>query len=308
MRQSNPRRSLNPFNQIADCLFPIADWKIGNWKLAIGNPSMATITASLVNELRAKTGQGMMECKKALTECEGDVQKAIEYFRKKGVKTSVTERQAGEGRIAVATSADHKTAVAVEINCNTDFTAKSEVVSNILKTAAQKLAADPSFDPKTDPQIKEQLTSTAQQTGENVQLGRVEKLTASGRAGAYLYSITGKIAVLMAFSGNVDDELIKHIGGHIAFTRPLGLNRTDVPADLVAKERELAIEQAKATGKPQQIAEKIAEGKLNSFFAERVLHDQEFYNAQAFKGSIANMLKSKNVTLEKFIRIEVGQS
>jgi len=269
---------------------------------------MATITASLVNELRSKTGQGMMECKKALTECAGDVEKAVEYFRKKGVKTSITERQAGEGRIAIANSADNKTAVAVEVNCNTDFTAKSEVVANAIKGAAQKLAANPSLDIKNDPQLKEQLTSIAQQTGENVQLGRVEKVTAAGRAGAYLYAITGKIAVLMAFSGNPDDELIKQIGGHIAFSKPLGLNRSEVPADLVAKEREIAVEQAKATGKPQQIAEKIAEGKLNSFFAERVLLDQEFYNPQAFKGSISNMLKQKGVTLEKYIRLEVGQS
>src|SRR3977135_710107 len=156
---------------------------------------MATITAAQVNELRRKTGQGMMECKKALTETAGDEAKAIEYFRKKGVKTSITERQAGEGRIAIATSPDYKTAVAVEVNCNTDFTAKREVVAHILKAATQKLAADPSADVKNDPQIKEQLTSVAQRTGENVQLGRIEKVVApNGRAGAYLYSITGKIA------------------------------------------------------------------------------------------------------------------
>src|ERR1700733_2450795 len=269
---------------------------------------MATITASTVNELRSKTGQGMMECKKALTECGGDIEKAIEYFRKKGVKTSITERQAGEGRIGVATSGDGKTAVAVEGNCNTDFTAKSEVVAGILKSASQKLAQSPSLEIKNDPQIKEQLISAAQQTGENMQLGRVEKVSASGKAGAYLYAITGKIAVLMAFSGNPDEELIKQLGGHIAFSKPLGLTRAEVPADLVAKEREIAVEQAKATGKPQQIAEKIAEGKLNSFFAERVLLDQEFFNAQVFKGTIANYLKQNNVTLEKYVRIEVGQA
>lgn len=268
---------------------------------------MAQITAALVNELRSKTGQGMMECKKALTETGGDVEKAIEYFRKKGVKTSVTERQAGEGRIAIGTSADGKTAVAVEVNCNTDFTAKSDVVSNILQQGVQRLLAKPSAELKDDAQIKEQLTSAAQQTGENVQLGRAVALTSSGRAGAYLYSISGKIAVLMALTGPADDELIKQLGGHITFARPLGLTRADIPADLVTKERELGIEQAKATGKPQQIAEKIAEGKLNSFFAERVLLDQEFFNPQVFKGSVANWLKSRGVALEKYVRVEVGQ-
>src|SRR5690348_925476 len=110
---------------------------------------MATITASMVNELRSKTGQGMMECKKALNETGGDVDKAIEYFRKKGVKTSITERQAGEGRIAIASSPDKKVAVAVEVNCNTDFTAKSEVVQNVLKQATASLVANPGADVKT---------------------------------------------------------------------------------------------------------------------------------------------------------------
>jgi elongation factor Ts len=272
---------------------------------------MATITASMVNELRTKTGQGMMECKKALTETGGDVDKAIEYFRKKGVKTSVTERQAGEGRIAVALSPDKRTAAAVEINCNTDFTAKSEVVQSVLKEAVQKLVTNPTADLRNDPSIKEKLTSVAQQTGENVVLGRTVVITndkPSGRAAAYIYVASGKIAVLMSLSGpNIDEELITQLGGHIAFSKPLGMTRAEVPADLVASEREIAVEQAKATGKPQQIAEKIAEGKLNSFFAERVLLDQEFFNPQAYKGTIQNMLKSKAVVLEKYVRIEVGQ-
>jgi elongation factor Ts len=174
-----------------------------------------------------------------------------------------------------------------------------------------KLLANPSADVKNDQQIKDQLTSAAQQTGENVQLGRALVLQAAGpnqRAASYLYVNSGKIAALMLFSGTPDADLITAVGGHIAFARPLGLTRNDVAADVVAKERELAVEQAKGTGKPQQIAEKIAEGKLNSFFAERVLLDQEFFNPGAFKGSVGAMLKSKGVTLEKYIRIEVGQS
>jgi len=272
---------------------------------------MATITAALVNELRNKTGQGMMECKKALTQTGGDIEKAVDYFRKKGVKTSITERQAGEGRIAIASSPDNRVAVAVEVNCNTDFTAKSEVVQAVLKAASQKLLASPSADVKSDPAVKEQLTTAAQQTGENVQLGRAIVFQAEKpeqSAGAYLYVNTGKIAVLMLFGGKPDAELIMQIGGHIAFSRPLGLTRAEVPADIVARERDIAVEQAKATGKPQQIAEKIAEGKLNSFFAERVLLDQEFFNAAAFKGNIAALLKSKGLTLEKYVRIEVGQA
>jgi elongation factor Ts len=271
---------------------------------------MAQITAAQVNELRNKTGLGMMECKKLLTEAEGNVEKAIEIARKKGVKTSITERQAGEGRIAVGTSADNKSAFAVEVNCNTDFTAKSDVVSNIMKAGIDKFRANPAADLKNDPQIQQMLTAAAQQTGENVQLGQAVSLSApNGRAGAYLYAISSKIAVLMSLGGsNIDDELIKQVGGHITFARPLGLTRAEVPADLVAKEREIAVEQAKATGKPQQIAEKIAEGKLNSFFAERVLLDQEFFNPGVFKGTVAAYLKSKGATLDKYIRVEVGGS
>ena len=112
----------------------------------------------------------------------------------------------------------------------------------------------------------------------------------------------------MSFNGGTpSDDLVKQIGGHIAFARPIGLTRDSVPAELVAKERELAVEQAKATGKPQNIAEKIAEGKLNSFFKEQTLLDQDFFNASKFKGTITQLLKEKGVTLDKYVRLEVGQ-
>jgi elongation factor Ts len=270
---------------------------------------MAEITAKLVNDLRAKTGQGMMECKKALQETGGDLDKAIDYFRKKGVKASLTERTASEGRVIGAASGDRKAAALVEVNCNTDFTAKSEPVQKVGQAAAQLLLKNASANVAEDPTVKGELTSVAQTTGENVKIGKTAVLSnPAGSVGLYLYGITGKIGVIMSFSGNAGDELVKQLGGHIAFARPIGLTRDTVPADLVAKEREIAVEQAKATGKPQQIAEKIAEGKLNSFFAERVLLDQEFFNAQVFKGTVANYLKQNGVTLEKYVRLEVGQS
>jgi elongation factor Ts len=270
---------------------------------------MAAITAQMVNELRGKTGLGMMECKKALTESEGDVEKAIDNLRKKGVKTSITERHASEGRVA-ASAADHgHVAAAVEVNCNTDFTAKSDGVGKLLEQALHKLLANPTMDIKNDAEIKEAVTRIAQQTGENVQIGKAVALqNQGGHVGAYVYAITTKIAVLMSFGGNKPTaELMKNLGGHIAFARPLGLTRSEVPADVVARERDIAVEQAKATGKPQQIAEKIAEGKLNSFFAERVLLDQEFFNPAVFKGNIGAYLKANGTSLEKYVRVEVGQ-
>lgn len=271
---------------------------------------MAAITASMVNDLRARTGLGMMECKKMLTETGGDIEKAIEAFRKKGVKTSILERAANEGRLHVAAGADRQLAVAVEVVCNTDFTAKTEAVTKVLEAAAAKLLANPDAKLSEDAAIGQQITDIAKQTGENVQLGRtvVLKAPAGGIVGTYLYSTSGKgkIAVLMALSATAD-AVVNPLGMHITAARPLALTRAEVPADVVAKEKEIAVEQAKASGKPQQIAEKIAEGKMNSFYAERVLLDQVFFNPDFHKGTVSELLKKNGVTLQKYVRLEVGQ-
>ena len=270
---------------------------------------MAEITAKLVNDLRAKTGQGMMECKKMLTEAGGDLDRAVDLFRKKGVKASLAERAASEGRVFGAKSADGRSAALVEINCNTDFTARSEPVQQLGSKGANLLIQNANTN--VADAIGADLTNAAQKTGENVRLGKTAVLSNSGgKVGLYIYSISGKIGVLLSFSGNVanvNDELITDIGGHIAFARPLALNREQLSAALVAKEKEIAVEAAKATGKPQQIAEKIAEGKMQAFYAERTLLDQEFFNVQKFKGTISQLLKSKGVNLEQYVRIEVGQ-
>ncbi len=270
---------------------------------------MAAITASAVNELRQRTGMGMMECKKALIEAGGDVDKAIDALRKSGQlkQAKLGERAASEGRVVASSTDNGHVSAAVLVNCNTDFTAKSDAVGKLLEAALHKLLANPTADITSDEEIKGLVTDIAQQTGENVTIGKAVALqNPAGYTGAYVYSITNKIAVLMSFSGKVDAEVIKNLGGHIAFSRPMGLTRDQIPADEVAKEREIAVEQAKATGKPQEIAEKIAEGKMNAFYAERVLLDQEFFNAQVFKGNVAAYLKQHGVTLEKYERVEVG--
>jgi elongation factor Ts len=271
---------------------------------------MAAITASLVNELRAKTGQGMMECKRMLTETGGDIEKAIDGFRKKGIKTSITERAASEGRVVGVQSADGRTAALVEVNCNTDFTAKSEPVQQLATNAAQLLLKNPQADVSQADAVKSNITEVAQQTGENVRVGRTAALSnPAGKVGLYLYTITGKIGVIVSVSANATDELIRDLCIHITAAKPLALSltREQLPADVVAKERDLAIEQAKASGKPQNIAEKIAEGKMRTFYEERVLLDQAFINPDKFKGSITELLKKNNVTLETYTRIEVGQ-
>jgi elongation factor Ts len=272
---------------------------------------MAEITAQKVNELRAKTGLPMMKCKQLLTAADGDVNKAFEAARKEGLKDSIRERAATEGRVAAGTSADRQVAAAVEIVCNTDFTAKSEAVERIANAAVQKLASNPGANIAEDADIKGQALAVAQQTGENVQIGRtaVVRAPAGGVAGSYLYSTAGKgkIAVLVALSGDASEEVVRNLGMHVAAARPVAMSREQVSPELIAKEKEIAIEQAKATGKPQNIAEKIAEGKMNAFYAVRVLLDQEFINADAFKGKVGDMLKARGAKLERYERLEVGQ-
>ncbi len=270
---------------------------------------MAAITAQLINELRQRTGLGMNECKATMVEANGDINAALELLRKKGVKSSVAARAATEGRIYVAKSADGQTASVVEVLCNTDFTARSESIQKVLKQAAEALLANPKADLANDAGIKDALVAVAQSTGENVTLGRTKVLTnPAGKVGTYLYSVTGKIGVLVSASGNVTDEIVNDLAMHITAFKPiaLGLTRDAVPAELVTKEKELAVEAAKATGKPQNIAEKIADGKMNAFFKERVLGEQDFINGDKFAGPVNEMLKKAGVTLVDYVRMEVG--
>jgi elongation factor Ts len=268
---------------------------------------MPAITATLVNELRAKTGLGMMECKKYLTAADGDIEKAIKNIREAGVKTSVSERATSEGRVYVTKAADGKSAAIVEVLCNTDFTAKSDTVAALMKKAAE--VALTGANPGDDASIKDALVATAQATGENIQLGRVKVVKTTGNLGTFLYTVSGKIAVIVATTGG-DDALLNDLCLHVTAFKPvaLGLTRAAVPADLVAAEKEIAVAQAKATGKPQDIAEKIAEGKLSSFYKERVLGEQDFINPEKFKGTVNDLLKKAGATITEYARIEVGQA
>src|SRR4051795_6123217 len=139
---------------------------------------MAEITAKQVNDLRSKTGQGMMECKKALTECGGDMDKAIDFFRKKGVKASLTERTASEGRVVGVVTDDKKAGALVEVNCNTDFTAKSEPVLKLAAKAAQLLAHNAGTDVANAVEVNADITSVSQTTGENVRIGKTARVEA----------------------------------------------------------------------------------------------------------------------------------
>jgi elongation factor Ts len=266
------------------------------------------ITAAQVNELRKRTGLAMMQCKKKLEETDGDVEAAIEAFRKEGVKTKVAEREAGEGRVQAYLNSDATRGVIVEVRCNTDFTARNEIVQEICDLAGKKLLDDPSATPAEDADIKEKLTQVSQQTGENVVFGSATTLEGA-KVGRFNYTVTNKVTALVAVdSTDVPDEVLTDIGLHLVAFKPVadGLTRDDVAADLIAKEKELAVEAAKATGKPQEIAEKIADGKMNAFYRERVLTEQDFINADKHKGSVGDYVKKNGGSLVGFKRVEVG--
>src|ERR1700722_6059854 len=214
---------------------------------------MPDITAKLVNELRSKTGQGMMECKKALTEVGGEIEKAIEYFRKKGVKASIAERAASEGRVVGVVSDDGRSGALVEINCNTDFTAKSQPVLDLATKAAKLLLANHLANVAEDAAIKQSITEVAQQTGENVRLGHTKVLSnPEGKVGLFIYTVTNKIGVLASVTGAPSEELLRALGMHVPAKIPhaLSLTREGLPSELVAKEKQLAVAQAMERGKP----------------------------------------------------------
>jgi elongation factor Ts len=182
------------------------------------------------------------------------------------------------------------------------------VVAEVLKLAGEKLLANPSANAAEEPAIRDKLVAVSQQTGENVHLGRTS-VVEGRKVGKFEYTVTNKVAALVAAdSAEVPDELLSDIGLHLVAVKPVaaGLSREDVPADLVSKEREIAIEQAKATGKPQEIAEKIAEGKMSAFYRERVLGEQDFINPDKFKGTVTEYAKKGGARLTGFARLEVG--
>ena len=263
------------------------------------------VTAKEVSDLRKRTGLGMMECKKLLVEADGDMDAALAAARKMGVKSKVAEREAGEGRVG-SKSAGNK-AAAVEVKCNTDFTANSDPVAAVVDQALDKLlAGQTAAEIAEDSAIMDALVAAGQQTGENVVLGRGVVVEGDSVAN-YQYTVTNKVAALVALAGG-DAELARQIGLHLVAHQPvaLGLTRDDVPAELVQKERDLAVDEAKATGKPQDIAEKIAEGKMAAFYKTAALLDQEFINPDVHKGTVGDLLKSKKATIKAYERLAIG--
>ena len=273
------------------------------------------VTASLVKELREKTGAGMMDCKKILTETDGDMEKAIELLRERGIAKAAKKsgRVAAEGIVEAFVSEDAKTGAIVEVNSETDFVAKNEefktFVLNVAKQVVEKnpatveelLAQDSIEVPgKT---VNEVLVEKIATIGENMNIRRFERFESNGLVEKYIHG-DGKIAVLVDFSKG-KKEVAKDVCMQIAAARAEFLKREDVPADRVEKEMEILKVQAMNEGKPAQIAEKIVQGRIGKFYEEICLVDQAFVKNPDIK--ISQLLKENDSDIVRYARFEKGE-
>lgn len=253
---------------------------------------MMSVTAALVKELREKSGAGMMDCKKALNETNGDMDAAIDWLRTKGLAAAAKKsgRVASEGLVAISVSGT--LGALVELNSETDFVSRNDDFQTFAKTlsslalTASDIEALKAMDyPNTGRTVAEELTHKIATIGENMSLRRMEKVSVeSGAIVPYIHNATadglGRIGVLVGLSSSADRAVLsglgKQIAMHIAATTPASISVDDLDPEMVARERDVLIEQAKASGKPQEIAEKMVEGRLRKYYEEVVLLEQTF--------------------------------
>lgn len=269
---------------------------------------MADITASAVKELRERTGLGMMECKKALVEANGDIDVAIENLRKAGSMKAAKKagRTAAEGLVMTRIADDGSYGVMVEVNSETDFAARDENFSGFVQVVLDKVfeARDTNIDALNASGLEEQRLALVQKIGENITVRRAAALGAPGQTvGSYVHS-NNKIAVLVALNGG-DQELARDIAMHVAATNPLVANPEDVPADVLAKESEIYTAQAAESGKPADIVEKMVSGRLRKFIEEVSLTEQAFVKDPDIK--VSKLLKQGNASVAGFVRFMVGE-
>ena len=274
---------------------------------------MAQITASLVKELRERTGAGMMDCKKALTQTDGDIDAAIDYLRENGIAKAAkkADRIAAEGLSYIEVKGNK--AVILEINSETDFVAKNEKFVALVKNVAEAiLAAEPAT-------LEEALQVEAQggtveavinegiaTIGEKLSLRRFEVVTKSDADtfGAYSH-MGGRIGVLTLVEGSTDEEAAKDVAMHIAALAPKYLDESEVPADVLEHEKKVLTEQALNEGKPANIVEKMIVGRINKFLEEITVVKQKFVKDDSF--TVEKFVASKGGKLAKFVRYEVGE-
>ncbi len=275
---------------------------------------MATITAGMVAELRAKTDAPMMECKKALTEAEGNLDKAEEILRVRlGNKASkAASRVAAEGVVAVNVSADGKLGAIVEINSETDFVAKNDDFIAFSKNlVALTASANPAsvealgataLDGATVEEVRRALVG---KIGENMSIRRFARFEAAGKLSSYIHG-GSKIGVLIDVSGG-DEQLARDLAMHIAASKPKSLDASGVPAELLETERRIAIEKAREDNKPEAMLEKIAEGTVQKYLKTVTLLGQVFVKAEDGKQTIEQLLKARGATVHRFALYIVGE-
>lgn len=273
------------------------------------------ITAQMVKELREKTGAGMMDCKKALTETDGNMDQAIDYLREKGMSKAAkkSDRIAAEGLTHI--EKDNNTAVLVEVNCETDFVTKNDQFKSLLSklgehiiskkpaTVEEALQQDMDAEGNT---VESYINSVVAKIGEKISLRRFEIMTKADNDsfGSYLH-MGGRIGVLALLEGTTDEQVAKDIAMHVAAVNPRYVSRDAVSEDEVNREREVLKTQALNEGKPENIVEKMVEGRLGKFFEEICLLDQNFVKDPDQK--VKKYVADKGATVKSFVRYEVGE-
>lgn len=279
------------------------------------------ITAQLVKELREKSGAGMMECKKALEETKGHPGHALEYLRKLGLKAFAGKvgRIAADGIVALTMSAGGRLGVLLELNSETDFVAKNEefvrfaeeVVCVIADKRPVHVEEVLKLKQSNGESVGERFNQLTARLGEKLSLRRFDFLEAKNdeKLGSYIH-MGNKIGVLVSLRGKkLDDRIMKDIAMHVAAASPQYLNRSEIPEEVICKEKEIYREQLKTSGKPAEILEKILDGKVAKFVGDVCLNDQIFIKDPTGKKTVSKMLKEIDPTLEivRFIRYQVGE-
>lgn len=271
---------------------------------------MANITASMVKELRERTGLGMMDCKKALAEADGDMDKAIEDLRKaSGLKAAKkASRVAAEGVVMTKIADDGNYGVLVEVNSETDFVARDENFLNFAKQVLDAAFSNKSADVASllEGGLEDTRQALVQKIGENINLRRVERVefedANAGIVDSYIHN--NKIGVLVAITGD-EESLARDIAMHIAAVNPMVTRAEDVPEEVLAKESEIYSAQAKESGKPEEIVKKMIEGRIRKFIAEVSLTEQPFVKDPDVK--VGGLLKQAGADIVQFVRFEVGE-
>lgn len=260
----------------------------------------------MVKDLRDRTGAGMMDCKKALAECDGDEEKAIAWLREKGLSKAAKKagRATAEGLITIVTADDGKSAAMSELKCETDFVAKNEEFIALAGNIARLALAQKTSELEALPAEATDLTGLIGKIGENMQTGRLAyaEVSGEGQVGTYVHS-NNKLGVLVELTGQVTPELAKDIAMQVAATNPLCVTPEQIPAEALAQEKEIYLNQAKEEGKPAQIAEKIVEGRIRKYYQEVCLREQAFIKDD--KKTIKDLL-GKNADIVRFYRFAVG--